>query len=246
MSLVLFIYEYCILIPYLHKVTIVTQKIFGGDFMVFFLLLLSGLCWIIVYIQLIIVGLKDKTYGMPFVALALNIAWESLHSYIGLKNNLFSIQTWITLIWLLLDIVIVYTYLRYGRKHFPKHTSKKYFIPWTTLIFLMSFFIQYYFIVEFGDLGRLYSASLQNLIMSILFINMLVNRIDTKGQNLTIAIYKWIGTLAPTILFGFIQGNKLVLVLGIFCSVFDILYIYFLNNIKKMSSTHSKSYTISN
>lgn len=214
--------------------------------MVLFLLLLSGLCWIIVYIQLIILGLKYKTYCMPFVALALNFAWEALYSYIGLKSNLLNIQTWIILIWLLLDIVIVYTYLRYGRKHFPKHTSKEYFMPWTILIFLMSFVIQYYFIVEFGDLGKLYSAFIQNLIMSILFINMLVNRMDIKGQNLTIAINKWIGTLASTILFGVIQGNKLVLVLGIFCSIFDILYIYFLNIIKKMSSNHQKPSTTSN
>jgi len=214
--------------------------------MVLFLLLLSGICWIIVYIQLIIVDFKDKTYGMPFIALALNFAWEALHSYIGLKSNLSSIQTWITLIWLLLDIVIVYTYLKYGRNFFPKHTSKKFFMPWTIVMFLMSFIIQYYFVIEFGALGGLYSAFLQNLIMSILFINLLVNRMDIKGQNLNIAIYKWIGTLALTILYGVIQGNKLILVLGIFCSLFDILYIYFLNNIKKMSSNHSKSSTISN
>jgi len=214
--------------------------------MVLFLLLLSGLCWIIVYIQLIILGLKYKTYGMPCAALALNFAWEALHSYIDLKSNVTNIQTWITLICLLLDIVIVYTYLRYGKKYFPKHTSKEYFMPWTTIIFLMSFVIQYYFVIEFGDLGGLYSAFLQNLIMSILFINMLVNRTDTKAQNLTIAINKWIGTLASTILFGVIGGHKLVLVLGIFCSVFDILYIYFLNNIKRMLSNHSKSATISN
>ena len=93
--------------------------------MVLFLLLLSGICWTIVYVQLIIVGFKDKTYGMPFVALALNFAWEALHSYIGLKNNLANIQTWITLIWFLLDIVIVYTYLRYGRKSFSKIHKQK-------------------------------------------------------------------------------------------------------------------------
>lgn len=214
--------------------------------MVLFLLSLSGVCWTIVYIKLILVGFKDKTYGMPFVALTLNFAWEAIHSYIGLKSNPTSIQTWITLIWLLLDIVIVYTYLRYGMRYFPKHTNKTYFAPWTILIFFMSFFIQYYFAVSFGDLGKLYSAFLQNLIMSILFINILANRIDMKGQNLTIAIYKCIGTLALTILYGVIQGDKLVLVLGIFCSVFDIIYIYFLNNIKKVSYTYSKSSKTSN
>jgi len=199
------------------------------------LLLLGGICWTIVYIELIFLGFKEKTYGMPFVALALNFTWEALHSYLGLKNEIGNIQTWIILLWFLLDTMIVCTYLIYGKKYFPKHSSKEFFAPWTTIIFLMSFVLQYYFVVEFGDLGKVYSAFIQNLIMSILFITMLVNRTDKKGQSLTIAINKWIGTLAPTILFGVIGGSKLVLVLGVFCSFFDILYIYFLNSINKMS-----------
>jgi hypothetical protein len=210
----------------------------GGTFMVFYLLLLSGICWTIVYIELIHVGFKDKTYGMPFVALALNFAWEALHSYIGLKSNPTNIQSLITLTWFLLDIVVVYTYLKYGCKYFLNNTIKKYFVPWTEIIFLMAFVIEYYFVVAFSDLGGLYSAFLQNLIMSILFISMFFNRTDTKGQNLIIAINKWIGTLAPTIVFGVIRGNKLVLILGIFCSVFDIIYIYFLHNAKKTYFSH--------
>jgi hypothetical protein len=211
-----------------------------------FLLLLSGICWIIVYVQLIILGFKEKTCGMPFIALALNFAWESLNSFIGLKNNFSSLQTWIIVIWFLLDIIIVYTYLRYGKQHFPKYTSKKYFMPWTIIIFSMAFLIQYYFLIDFGNLGGIYSAFIQNLIMSILFINMLVSRDNLKGQNLIIGISKWIGTLAPTILYGVIYEYRLILILGLFCSLFDILYIYFLNNIKKISSSHSKSSSNSN
>lgn len=211
-----------------------------------FLLLLSCICWTIVYIQLISTGLKEKVYGMPFIALALNFAWEAIHSFLGLKNNLFSIETWIILVWFLLDIIIVYTYLRYGKQYFPKHTNKEYFMPWTILIFFMSFVIQYYFVIEFGDLGRVYSGFLQNLIMSILFINMLVTRNDLKGQNLIIGINKWIGTLAPTILYGVIYEYKLILILGLFCSLFDILYIYFLNHIKKITFTYSKTNYTSN
>jgi hypothetical protein len=41
-----------------------------------FLVLLSGLCWTVVYIDSVRLGFKDKTYAMPFWALALNIAWE--------------------------------------------------------------------------------------------------------------------------------------------------------------------------
>jgi hypothetical protein len=211
----------------------------GENFMV--LILLSGICWTIVYIELILLGFKEKTYGMPFIALALNFTWEALYSYIGLKNDISNIQTWIILIWFLLDAIIVCTYLIYGKKYFPKQSSKEYFMPWTIIIFLMSFILQYCFVIEFGDISKVYSAFIQNLIMSILFINMLVQRTDTKGQNLTIAINKWIGTLAPTILFGIIGGNKLILVIGIFCSIFDILYIYFLNSVRKSSLNRLKS-----
>jgi hypothetical protein len=204
-------------------------------------LLLTGFCWTIVYIQLIRLGFKEKTYGMPFVALALNFSWEVLYSYLGLKYNFSNIETWIILVWLVLDALIVLTYFVYGKKYFPVYCSKDYFLPWTLIIFFMSFILQYFFFVEFGSLGKVYSAFLQNLIMSVLFLIMLVHRSDLKGQSLGIAITKWIGTLAPTILFGIIYGNKLALVLGIFCSLFDLIYVYFINNIRKLHLRLSKS-----
>ena len=70
--------------------------------------------------------------------------------------------------------------------------------------------------------------------MSILFIGMLVKRGSREGQSLGIAVNKWIGTLAPTILFGvlgdggFPHGSFLILTVGIFCSVFDLIYIQLL------------------
>ncbi len=208
--------------------------------MVIFLLLLSGFCWTIVYLKLIVSGFKEKTYGMPFIALTLNFSWEVIYSYFNLINhNYTSTQTWITFIWLFLNIFIIFTYLFYGKSYFPPYCNREYFIPWTLIIFLMSFVLQYFFIIEFGGSGQIYSAFLQNLIMSILFINMLVHRNDLKGQNLVIAINKWIGTLAPTILFGIIYGNRLALVIGIFCSVFDLIYIYFLNSIRKFKASHT-------
>jgi hypothetical protein len=38
------------------------------------LTIISGLCWTIVYIDGIRVGLRDKSYAIPFYALALNFA----------------------------------------------------------------------------------------------------------------------------------------------------------------------------
>ena len=82
------------------------------------------------------------------------------------------------------------------------------------------------FIVEFGGaLVSEYSAFLQNLVMSILFIDMLWKRDSLEGQSVLLAVAKWLVTLAPTILMGVITYDALVLVCGIFCSVFDLIYI---------------------
>ncbi|MDR3598181.1 hypothetical protein [Clostridium sp.] len=212
--------------------------------MVLFLTLLSGICWTIVYIESIHIGFKNKTYAMPLFALALNVTWEGLYAFIGLNSNLGSPQAWINLCWFLLDMIIVYSYFKFGRDDFSKYVNKEYFVPVSLFIFIMSFAIEYSFYVEFAENGPVYSAYVQNLIMSILFIFMLINRKSTKGQNLIIAVSKGIGTLAPTISTGIIIGNQFVLVLGIFCAIFDIAYIVYLSTLNKVSISNSDSFIL--
>ena len=73
--------------------------------------------------------------------------------------------------------------------------------------------------------GARYAAFLQNALMSGLFGQMILARRGLRGQTLTIAVTKWLGTLAPTILIGIIRGSRFILGLGILCSVFDLVYI---------------------
>jgi hypothetical protein len=54
---------------------------------------------------------------------------------------------------------------------------------------------------------------------------MFVARRGPRGQTLLIAVAKWIGTLAPTILFGFINNSLFVIGIGLLCSAFDLVYI---------------------
>jgi hypothetical protein len=100
------------------------------------------------------------------------------------------------------------------------------FVSGSALLFAASFAVQLLFLAHFGahDASR-YSAFLQNLLMSGLFIAMLIARRGVRGQSLTIAVAKWIGTLAPTILFGALEGSVFILGVGLLCSVFDLVYI---------------------
>jgi len=118
-------------------------------------------------------------------------------------------------------------------------TKPSWFIAWSILVLLVAFGVEFAFTKEFRvSVAAGYSAFLQNLLMSVLFIGMLVRRGNREGQSLTIAVSKWLGTLAPTILFGVIgdggfpNGSFLILSVGLLCSVFDLIYIWLLRQTK--------------
>jgi hypothetical protein len=221
------------------------------------LTIISGVCWTIVYIDGIRLGFKDKSYAIPFFALALNFAWETLYTYFGFRINGLDVQNVFSALWLTFDIGILYTYFKFGSKYFPKlrtltptlaqserelsagDSDKTAFIGWSILGIVTAFALEYSFVREFGVAkGAPYSAFMQNLLMSVLFIAMLVRRGNREGQSMTIAVNKWIGTLAPAIVYGvlgeggFPRGSFLILICGIFCSVFDLIYIRLLARTK--------------
>lgn len=217
------------------------------------LTIISGVCWTIAYIDGIRRGFRDRSYAIPFYALALNFAWESLYTYFGFRINGINVQNIFSALWLTFDIGILYTYFKFGRKYFPgwrlsppadaggtDKTSA--FIGWSILGLVTAFALEYSFVREFGVAkGAPYSAFMQNLLMSVLFIAMLVRRGNREGQSMTIAVNKWIGTLAPTIVYGilgeggFPRGSFLILTAGILCSVFDLIYISILARTKALN-----------
>ena len=183
------------------------------------LTLLSGLAWTIVYADSIRIGFRDKTYAMPIAALALNIAWESTYAVHDLMTAV-SIQAIVNLTWALADIAIVYTFFKFGRSELPSFVTRRMFAAWGTLAFGAAYAVQWLFFAKFGahDAAR-YAAFLQNALMSGLFVQMILARRGLRGQTLTIALAKWLGTLAPTILIGVIKGSRFILGLGILWSV---------------------------
>lgn len=192
-----------------------------------FLTLISGIAWTAVYVAAIRIGFKQKTYAMPIAALGLNFAWEWVYTIHDLTMTT-SPQAYVNLIWALADAVIVFTFFKYGRKELPAFVTKPLFIAWGVGILGSSIAIQLLFINEFGlvDMrAAQYSAFLQNLLMSGLFIAMFVARRGARGQSLTIGIAKWLGTLAPTLLFGVVGNSPFILGIGILCSIFDLAYI---------------------
>lgn len=209
--------------------------------------MLSGLAWTIVYIDCIRIGFRNKTYAMPFWALALNISWEMLHSVFDVRELGFETQVVINIIWAVFDVFILYTYFAYGKKYFPGNLRRVWFYAWGVSGLVISFVMQFAFTRQFGIImGGGYAAFIQNLVMSVLYIVMLIHRQGPEGQSMTIAVGKWIGTLAPTILFGYLGTtttggpNFLMLVTGILITFLDIAYIVMLGKVLKAVKSEKK------
>ena len=208
------------------------------EMIILILIGISGICWSIVYIECIRTGFKQKTYCMPLFALALNFAWEGIYAFTDLFiRKSIGAQAIANSCWFILDIVILVTWFKFGQAEFTGE-KKKYFIPWTVLVVIVAFVLQFLFIYEFGDIeGEKYSAYLQNIVMSLVFIGRLDREGSSRGQTMTIAVCKCVGTLTPTV-YGTLEGNVFILITGIICFIFDMIYILYLRQVQLKKRKH--------
>ena len=132
---------------------------------------------------------------------------------------------------------LVYSITRNLVREFTEKLSHTLF-PWTVLTLVSAFFILLATKADFtGYLGAQYSALLQTLMMSVLFIQMVKRRNSLRAQSLIIAFAKMIGTLAPTILVFIARGSQLLQVLGLAILAFDLIYIYLLLSLDYQQKT---------
>ena len=214
--------------------------------------LLSGVFWLVAYILIIYRGFKDRSYGMPVVALCGNLAWELIFG-LGIESG--CAASWSScphaiiqgrnFIWMVFDLVILYTILKFGRRYFTGFLNK-YFTPivlgGTVFAFLLIWATvqEFYIPNRWGVVvdgqtpaylpltlqgGSYYTGFVLNIIMSILFVFMIYRRDNVDGQSVYIALSKWLGSVAA---FGFMLaddiGSRVVFVLYAAIFVFDLFY----------------------
>jgi hypothetical protein len=192
--------------------------------------LASGIFWIVTYGCVIRQGLLDRTYAMPFLALAMNITWEFLFTFVYPSVG-GVMQEVINLIWFAADIAIVAIFLKYWRSDYPKHLPESYFWPMFVLTFAMVTPMMVATVSVFGrDDGSVYTAFIDNLVMSALFLSLLVRRGDRRGQSMWIAWGKLLGTLTASIAqYLYDPGNVLWLVIYVEILILDVLYVILLS-----------------
>jgi len=195
------------------------------------LTLIGGLSWTIVYLLIIVRSYRDKTYGMPYWALAFNFSWEFIFSFVlSIDSPDLQLQLAINRVWLVFDVFIFIAYFLYGKKDWPAHLPRPLFYPYSLLVLAIGFFFVYLVSVELDHSQGMYAAFMQNLMMSWLFIAMLARRKSTAGQSIGVASFKLVGTLAPTLIYG--QKSTFVLFLGISCFIADLIYLVLLRRMQ--------------
>ncbi|HEY4110734.1 hypothetical protein [Puia sp.] len=187
----------------------------------------SGAAWCIAYILIIVRGIRDKAYGMPFIALAFNISWELCFSTFFYDGN--PVHRVVNSAWFLLDLGILFTYFRYGLKDWPRAISPAFFYPYSFFVLGISFAITYVAVRELHDVYGAYTAYISNLVMALLYINLLNTRGGLSGQSAGIALAKLVGTGCYSIVF-YIWHAKFLVLIGALIVFFDFIYLLMVFN----------------
>ena len=188
------------------------------------IMMIGGLFWSATYILIIRRGFKDKTFGMPMAALCANISWEAIFAFYSPHD---APQLYVNYIWFALDAVIVFQFLKYGKREFPNIPRWQFFAIFALGISIavpMILSINY----QLEDNVGAYAAFGQNLVMSVLFVTMLINRQGITGQSFYIALFKMIGTGLSSLAFfmyrPIAQDSVLLQFLFVAIFIFDLIY----------------------
>jgi hypothetical protein len=196
---------------------------------------IGGICWILTYVFIISKGFKDKTYGMPLIALCANISWEFIFSFIFPYGPP---QSYINYLWFGLDTILVAQFLKYGKNEFLRWSTSKLYKLFIVLI-SSEFGIILIGSIIIGDFRGIYSAFGQNLVMSILFIIMFSKRNSLRGQSIYIAIFKMLGTGLVSLHFylyePITQSSFILPSLFISIFIFDMAYIFLIIKYNKQN-----------
>jgi len=93
---------------------------------------------------------KDKTYGMPLIALCANISWEFIFSFVFPHTPP---QLFINYLWFGLDSIIVIQFFKYGKNEFLNLSSKKLYSIFVVLLGIKFSIILFSGITLWGSKG---------------------------------------------------------------------------------------------
>ena len=142
--------------------------------------------WGIAYVLIVRRGFIDKTFGYPFIAICVDIAWVTTFTLIYPQSPFM-------LLFVIVDLIFLYQLLKFRTSDLTNLSKGQYYTA-IILAIVTSFALIIAFSIEFNDVHGVYSSFVDTLLTSILFIVLILRRDNVKGQSIYIAISKMLGT----------------------------------------------------
>ncbi|TDD98127.1 hypothetical protein [Actinomadura rubrisoli] len=199
--------------------------------------------WVVVYVELIRLGLRDRTFGMPVAALCGNLAWEFQFAWLTPYEPL---QQTADIIWFLLDLAILYTIVRFGPAEFPRLPRAAFHVllgvGLAAALGLVNLLER-----ALGDAASIYIGFGDTLLMSVAFVAMALARGNLRGQSLLVGYCMWIGTAFGSVAYYFFDDAHpriaLVGYTGVLIFVFYAAYVAVLHSLRaapRATGTHPR------
>lgn len=149
------------------------------------------------YVLIIRKAHVDKAYGMPLLALCLNITWECVTF---VSPNPVSLWKYIEGIWFFIDLALLWQLWKFGRDEALPRSLRPLFIPLVVITLAMCAIGHWTWLKFWDDKLLFVNAFIINLVMSILFIQLWFRRLPNgKGLSIPAAWCKMIGTALTSI-----------------------------------------------
>lgn len=143
--------------------------------------------WTAAYVGIIVKGFREKTYCMPIAAFCGNILWEFVFAFV--YPNSYLLVRLGNCLWLLVDLVILVTIVRYARREFADTPLlERWLFVWMAAGIALGTYVLLRFTEVYDDTLGYTSGWLQALLMSFLFVALLLRRGGVEGQSMLIAI----------------------------------------------------------
>jgi hypothetical protein len=200
-------------------------------------------CWIVGYALMIRKCFRDRAYGLPLVAICLNISWEFLGGFVFHDPSWLWVYT--NRAWFVLDLVVVAQLLIYGRALQTVPEMRRHYFKVVAVTLLLAITGEYSFVEYYHDRLGLVTAFIINAIMSVLFVALYFQRREhRRGLSLGAAWLKMLGSLLPAVqchvLIRMFDDRLPAISFLTFLSTVilasDLLYIYLLSRPREASS----------
>lgn len=157
------------------------------------------LAWTAAYGIIIHRGFKEKTYGLPWPCVVLNVCWEAIFSFELTDARLHWFFHWGNRLWFVFDVLILFQLFRYGRAAQVVPWLERWFYPLFFLSLATAAGALYTFTLYFNDLKGVASSMTMNLVMSIAYPLFHLSRPGRRGLSTAVAWLKMVGTLAGSV-----------------------------------------------